>query len=326
MPMDPLPSPPRYFPPAAGRYETTPSLRALGTDFGNGVADGLVFQLDNQFHRYRDNKLTCRGQAREEYILQSGLDPVVARATVEWMARRLAAEHPGWFALTPTLDAHRLECRLTGEQLAFTCDWELIEGGPQGYADGLDALCCQVQEDIALLVAHPEQGNSLAYLHICAPSGWVPAEKIGRDFVTVHEPVPGIEPTLRAARGLVDAMVNRGPFVRFVWGIAGDNRLNRHPRHDLTDVATAGRPYRPDRDPPFWFRVERQVLWGLPHVRASVFAIRLLLRPGTEILANPAERVALHAALEGMSPESRRYKEFGDIEPLLRLLAPPPCA
>jgi hypothetical protein len=64
--------------------------------------------------------------------------------------------------------------------------------------------------------------------------------------------------------------------------------------------------FDPNTDPPFFFRVERQVLWGLPDVGAAVFAIRVYHLAATTLTLQ--ERALLGAALAGMSEDSRRYK------------------
>ena len=54
--------------------------------------------------------------------------------------------------------------------------------------------------------------------------------------------------------------------------------------------------------------VERQVMQGLPEVRAALFVIRLYLTESAEVRGDAERRRALRTALAGMSPESRAYK------------------
>ncbi|HEU4751688.1 MAG TPA: heme-dependent oxidative N-demethylase subunit alpha family protein, partial [Armatimonadota bacterium] len=167
----------------------------------------------------------------------------------------------------------------------------------------------QVPEDLAVVRTSPERGEWLAAVHVCAPSHWAPAEKLGRDFPGVHAPVPGFERVNAAAPALVEAMVRRGPFVRFGWGISGDDRLNHHPEppEGISREAWHPQPFTGPGEP-FYVRVERQVLWGLPEVGASLFAIRLSFVPAGEIRADPRLREGLRSALRSMSPASRAYK------------------
>jgi hypothetical protein len=120
----------------------------------------------------------------------------------------------------------------------------------------------------------------------------------------------------------VDAMVNKGPFVRFVWGIESDARPNHHPDPPPGEDSKVwdGRDFSQGR---FWVRAERQVIWGLPDVNAALFTIKVCHTPGEEVLADPSMRDSLISALESMSPESREYKGLTrGWEDLMRLLKP----
>jgi hypothetical protein len=58
-------------------------------------------------------------------------------------------------------------------------------------------------------------------------------------------------------------------------------------------------------------RVERQTIWGLSEVGASLFTIRPYLIDGVEVRRRPVWRDALIAAIEGMSDASAEYKGLG---------------
>lgn len=319
-----LPEPARYFPLEKGVYEVAPGLRTLGTPMGNGARDGQVFQLDSEFHRYRANKLACRRERLGKYVVTRELDPAVESAVARFLYERLVAEHPEAFVPSALPGGMRgLECRLTGERLRFSAEFELLgvegaegaEGGAEEafppYVSAYDALCSQVQEDVAVMVS-PEPGRDwLAALHLCSPSHWAAEDKIGRNFFAVHVPVPGIDKINRAAASFVDAMIRKGPYVRFVWGFATDTRLNHHP--DPAPGADAkewkGRSFEPARPgSPFILRMERQCIVGLPEVAASVFTIRVYFEEGELIRRDPARRALLRSALLSMTPESRAYK------------------
>jgi hypothetical protein len=305
-----LPPPARYFPIRGGRYDVAPALRPLGTPFGNGEADRLVFQLDDRFSEYRANKLACRSAAPGRHRYAGDLEPEAAGHAAAFLGRQLAREHPAWFSLAESPDGARLECRLTRETLYFDPGMKLARvEGEVAYTEALDALCSQFQEDLAIVRAEPGRGDWLAAYQICAPTHWAPEAKAGKSFVAIHTPVPGIEPISRVAGSLVDAMIHRGPFVRFVWGLDTDRRPNRHPVPPPgEELDWPSPPFDPSQPSPFVFRVERQVMVGLPEARAALFFIRLYLTEGAEVRADPERRRALVSALRGMSPESRAYK------------------
>lgn len=310
-----LPAPARYFPAASGRYDVTPSLRPLGTDFGHGRLDALAFQLDRRFPEYRARKLGVRVDTPAKYVGQADLDGATAEAVARWMVDRLEVEHPEWFRGERRDGAAALHCRLTGETLRFDAQMRLVETESSGvapavpaYADAFDALCSQLQEDVAVVRTEGARDWIAAY-HVSMPSQWRPESKRGLPFSEVHAAVPGMEPVNRVAAALVAHMVRRGPFVRFVWGIDTHRSLSRHP--DPPPGVSAEEWRGPRLDPraasPFVLRVERQVTWGLPEVGAAVFLIRLYQIEAEALTME--ERGRLRAALLTMSRESRAYKD-----------------
>lgn len=312
-----LPEPARYFP-VRPQYDVSPALRSLGTDFGNGPADGLAFQVDRRFPELRKSKEQARAERLGKYHLQQRYSLAAERAVNRLIVERLCAEHPDWFQCLRTAGRMALECRLTSETLRFTeaGEWlgaESSEGKPP-YVSGLDALAMQVQEDLAVTLTDGG-GDWLAALHVCSPSAWIPEEKIGLPFTTVHHPVPGMERIAPSAPSLVRATVERGPFVRFVWAIAGDGRWNHHPEPPPGVPAVEWRSpaFRSGAEPPFYFRVERQVLWGLPEAGACLFIIAPFHTDPREIRSDPVRNDLLCRALRSMSPETLAYKGLGGV-------------
>lgn len=305
-----LPEPAQYFPVKAV-YDVSPSLRPLGTDFGNGAADGRVFQIDRGFPRFRAGKRAARAERLSKYYREQDFPAPAARAVNRLIVSRLLKEHPHLFRM----EGRGLECRLTGERLAFTPDWDWDAAGSRtdaepGYGSGLDALAAQVPEDLAVTLVGPDGRDWLAAVHVCSPSAWVPEEKVGLAFVEVHAPVPGMEHLGPAAPSLVRATVERGPFVRFVWTISGTDRLNCHPEpppgRSPAEWHTAR--FRPGAEPPFYFRTERQVLWGLPEAGAALFVIRPEVYDPRPIRDDPARAALLAGAIRSMSAASLEYK------------------
>lgn len=314
-------APARYFPPANGRYEIKAGFSRLGSDFGNGTADGRLFQIDRQFSDYRAEKLRSRKERYCKYIVSDRPDPSTLRAAANLMVRRLCHEHPEFFILRSDSQGSRLECALTGDVLTLDGNLNLVRTEAARHPDPaydstLDALACQIQEDIALLESGP-RGDRVTLLHVCFPNHWAPADKIGQDFATVHEPVAGFGPIVRRHHALVRAMVERGPFVRFAWGLVTDARLNHHP-DPPAGVALAewvGRRFDPAH-PALYLRVERQTLWGLPQAHGCLFAIRTYLTDCRDLTVVQLRQ--LRAALATMTAESRTYKGLADSDAAIR--------
>ena len=263
-----LPAPIRYTPWLKGQYDVAPNLKPLG--------DKKAFEFDTLWPRIRENKeRPVAGR-----VLRSELDDATAEATVATLASRLVTEWPELFAI-----GSDLECRLTHERVPLT-------------AAGLDLLAMNLPCDLAI-VKQSEGRDWTAYLHVSQPSHWRPEEKIGLPFVETHAPIPHFEKVNEVASKLVEAMISRGPWVRFVWGFETDMELDHHP-----DRA----PGRSFDSKPFVVRTERQVLLPLPEHSASIFLIGVGFVERETILADESLWSPLRSALVGMSPQARKYK------------------
>jgi hypothetical protein len=312
-----LNSPARYFPIDKGIYEVAPGLKSLGTPMGNGAADAKIFQFDDEFPVYRANKLAGREERLSKYFVTSDYSNDVSSAVNRFLVHKLCEESPEWFRWERTSWGGVFHCSLTQEKLELDSRYELKSSSGVQYACALDALCSQVQEDLAICSKSPlpEDGRDwLSALHLFSPSHWAAEDKIGKSFFKVHAPIPGIDKINRSASAFVDAMIYKGPYVRFVWGFGTDKRLNHHPlpppgwdAHEWK-----GRSFRPEAvdegRSPFILRYERQVIHGLPEVHAAVFAIRVYFTDGDEIRQNPRKRELLKSGLLSMNSESRTYK------------------
>jgi hypothetical protein len=170
-----------------------------------------------------------------------------------------------------------------------------------------------VPEDLALVARDPESGRDwLAAAHVLSPQHWDPRDKLGRDFVAVHTPVAGSGPMNATASRLVDAVISRGPFVRFAWGVAMSDRLDHHPAAP-PDVDRSGST-RFDPDGAF-LRVERQTLTGFPAARGALFTIRPYTYSLQEAVADGHHARSLAAALRTMTPEQVVYKGLTTLLP-----------
>jgi dimethylamine monooxygenase subunit A len=308
---------PIYFPIEKPIYEVGPGLKLFGVDLGQGEHDKKLFQIAEGFPEQRKNKIDARKENLKKYITSFQLETPVNQHICEFMVNKLAADYPTAFIWSHLKKS--LICHHTQEQIFFDENWNLIQFiTPHNFqpavSDALDALLLQVPEDIAILKRKPDGDDYLAYLNLCSPSHWAASDKIGKNFYKVHEPVASAEKLLKAAPHFVDAMIKRGPFVRFVWSFVTDTRLNHHPEAPPQWDAKLwkGRSFDSAKANPFYFRVERQTVWGFPSLEASLFAIRISFLTGESIKNNPTQRDLLIGALLSMTPESRVYKGVAD--------------
>lgn len=272
-PLNPaLPQPARYFPVRAGAYRMTAGLSAFGTDFGNAAGDGFYFQLDCDAERYRRDKTMVRPQ-RQRVVADDDALLTCHAAVLGWMAATLRREHPGLLT----------ESRPTYESIARV-----------------------VQEDFVVVRQRPGGGDEAIAVFVCFPSGWRPESIAGKGFKEIHEPVPDFAERDAAVESMVATMIERGPYVRFVWTISADDHLDHHPEDGRRSPWSAGGAG--------WFRVERQVTVPFAQHAAALFLIRTYLYPFASLAGKQRQTLARSlklmpeaiAAYKGLSLEARR--------------------
>jgi len=261
----PAPTPPaRYFPVSARPYRMTTGLSPFGTEFGNGARDGQYFQLDREAEHYRRAKAAVplgRYRVLDDDDERRACHVVVAA----WMAATLRREHP-----------------------------ELIGPSEPSYA----SIAQLVQEDFAVVRRGPQGRDEAIAVFVSFPSGWRPETIAGAGFKQIHGPVPGFAENDPAIESMLASMIERGPYVRFVWTITADDHLDHHPDEGRRDAWGDGGDG--------WLRVERQVTVPFTEVGASLFLIRTYLY-AFATLGSP-QRHTLAGALEQMPDEIARYK------------------
>lgn len=259
-----------YFPVSPRPLKMVAGLSRFGSDFGQGARDGRFFQLDAERAHYLNEK---RRAPKERHMLGASDEVALeARAAaLAFMRATLAREAPDVLAEAERDHATR---------------------------DPFDALACAVQEDFCVVCAGEQFAGRATVIDVRFPSGWRPERLAEADFAAIHAPVPGLLSHPSTASSMVRTMVERGPFVRFVWTLSPDEKLDHHP-------AAAGRvAWEHARG--VWLRVERQVTVPLAPVPASLFLIRTYLYPLSEL--SPEQRAHLLTALSVMPADVRAYK------------------
>lgn len=258
-------------------------------DFGHGELDGHVFLVDDDLPRALTEKRKV-ARARMFDDVRTEDERRAERAVYTFVRERLAREAPERLA-----DADA--------DLAAT-----MAQGETGPASEWDALGRALQEDLVVMHRGPSGDGRAIVAHVSFPSGWRPEHVAGASFRGIHEPVPGFpgkredSPAVReaASRSMMDAMVKRGPYVRFVWTVCADDELDHHPDAGLRLPKTSITH----------FRVERQLTWPFPEVEASLFVIRTFVYSMEEL--GEARLGVLKQALAAMPAEIRRYKGLED--------------
>ncbi|WP_295817027.1 heme-dependent oxidative N-demethylase subunit alpha family protein [uncultured Deinococcus sp.] len=310
-----------YRPFASGRYEVAAGLYRLGVQpipwREDGAAESHTFALDNTFPLFVASKVAAHRRALHQYTGEANLRPALRAAALSFIARTLSADSGGAI----TWDGEHLHHALLGWTARLDVTRGTVEGltrAPAPHAalvedtrpvNALDVLGLCAQEDLAI-ISRGESGDWLAATHVLSPQHWDPRDKLGRDFVAVHAPVAGSGPMNATAPRLVDAVISRGPFVRFAWGISITDRLDHHPAAPPDADRHAATTFDPARA---FVRVERQTLTGFADADGALFTIRPYTYPLTAAVREPAQACALAAAIRTMTPEQVAYKGLSGL-------------
>ena len=273
----PLNEPARYFPVEAKPFSMRAGLIKFPTDFGNGDADRRLFQVDTDLERALAAKRTPRRTPRYFPCAQSDSEREAVAVVQRYVEARLAEEAP--------------------ERLAAA------DRDPDA-VDRWDALGRALQEDLVVMHEGEAGAGKAILLHVSFPSGWHPEHLPGADFLRIHVPVPtfpgpdGDPRAASASQSMIRSMIDRGPYVRFVWTVRADDALDHHPTAGgRTDWTATSRGY---------LRVERQLTVPFPEARASLFVIRTYVYPFDGL--GPAERDIMRAAIVQMPDAFKSYK------------------
>lgn len=287
---------PKYFPIDKGIYEVAMGLRPLGFDFGNGDFDKKVFQLTKNYPEFLINKNECLKEDMTKYLAEFNLNITKINKLIDILIQLMTSEYPEVFKLEKGI-------------LKSTLNQISIDIYQTNRIEILNQLVLMVEEDI-VLVSREQGNNYLSYLNVCGPSHWSPNEKIGKSFFDIHVDIPHIEKLNSNADKIIDLMVTKGPFVRFIWSFVTDLRINHHPipPKNYDPLEWKGRSFNTEAKIPFNLRIERQVIYPIPEIDSSLFTIGVSFISGEDIKNNPHYNHQLKSALMSMSKESRIYK------------------
>jgi dimethylamine monooxygenase subunit A len=174
-------------------------------------------------------------------------------------------------------------------------------------ATQLDELALQLQDDVVLMRQEGERFYP-ELMHVCFPTGWNPAEKYAQTLASIHETVADGKRLVQVSQNLATAMVNKGPFVRYVWTLAAHAQLSQHPLEKV--FAKEDHPIEQ-----VYFRCERQITIPLPELNRSCFLIRVFIAPIQQIADTVERRTTLAAALQSMSEATVQYKGIAHLIP-----------
>lgn len=315
-------------------FKTATDLYRLGRSLSGRVEEKL-FEFDDTFAATIREKLAIFRSVPHHSLLYLQ-DDLPALERVLWqVAAAIATEHPE-YAL---FDDSGYRSRLLGYRLSREGTLEMQEAvypelGRACVAylrtlSGMDRLCValalSVQEDLVIMrnLTGDDNRDEAEALLVALPTNWDPAEKLGQSFREIHIPVGDHERLLRSAPRMMQAMIEKGPFVRYNWSLASVPALSQNQAllddytHTLEDPALARLPTPQALLKRLYFRVERQTMLNFTEAGRALFAIRIYQHPLIEALESEAHARTLADALASMNREHLAYHALTDIVEML---------
>lgn len=255
-----------YFPVKDGVIKvSSPAIEALPKY--NDRRD-KIFQFDNKFHLYRNEKIRAKGENPGKYY--QTLNLIDKSEIFEFIINTLVAEWPEHFHYTNNL----LLCKLTGESLHFKDKKEFkpeLSQMAMFYQDGFDALGMQVQEDMVIQYANSRETDITETVSLHYPNGWSAEWAIGKSFEYIHEGVQNSKGKLviGAPAKMVQGLVRMPKVIERVGAISfrGNTELNAHPADDHTRAWVK-------ENPDLSVRFERQTVKSFPSIPCFLFTIK----------------------------------------------------
>jgi dimethylamine monooxygenase subunit A len=173
----------------------------------------------------------------------------------------------------------------------------------------MDWIGRQIQEDLVLL-------NPLGEVvagQLCFPSGWALSEKLGKQFIDVHAPLPSLSsPMILAANKLIERLPLGKPVARNNWGFRLDDQLDLSSKHSaayreklLTVIPTLSLEEFGKR---IFLRVEHQTLTRLPQSGFVLFTIHTYNSPLAEECKSVERTQTMLSFLSSAPREIIEYK------------------
>jgi hypothetical protein len=175
----------------------------------------------------------------------------------------------------------------------------------------LEAASLLVQEDLCLM---SQVGNDwiLSAASLCFPSRWDVREKIGKNLLGIHGPVPHYAETIGAAtQNIFDKLSIERPIWRVNWTVMDSGELHqptavRSP--DAMEITSA------NIEEALYFRRERQTLRKLPDSGDILFTIRTYSDTFAQVVKQfPDFRQHIGTTIAGSTPQLVDYKGWANI-------------
>jgi hypothetical protein len=201
-----------------------------------------IFQFDQHFHKFRENKELCREECVNKYYQDMGYDKT---GFVEYILNVIDVQNKNEFTVHDNKNIE-CECHLTKELLVF--DPKTYAYLPQEsktkysgtqfeYVDALDAIAMQVPEDIILQRFRDEYKDYIGSIHLCAANDWSAERSINQSMSHVHKRVPYIGKVITNDQKLVKSITqNDRTFERTgAINFYTESFINKHPDNNVQE-------------------------------------------------------------------------------------------
>jgi dimethylamine monooxygenase subunit A len=175
----------------------------------------------------------------------------------------------------------------------------------------LESASLLVQEDLCLM-SQVGKDWILSAASLCFPSRWDVRDKIGKNLLGIHGPVPHYEETIAVAtQNIFDKLTVERPIWRVNWTVMDSGELHQPTAVRAPDAITVTRD---NIEQTLYFRRERQTLRKLPNSGDILFTIRTYTDVFSDVVARyPEFRGNLGRTLEGVTPQMADYKGWAKI-------------
>ena len=294
-------------------YNTNPGIKKL--------EDEPHFIVDSLYPLYRNEIMDARSEDIDKYYIEkpsiknmyntqqvSATHNLLMKTVSFWMADTLSKQYKE-IEFESDEDLYVFHNDFTGESTWFNEELNVVQTiksplcmcgkkcsgcvvPEPAYKSLFDNICSQIQEDVCVM-----RFDELVSAHVCLPSWWSPAEKMGMGMREIHEGVPGMDKT--SYEHIWNACLNKGPYIRYNWSLTDTPVLNQHPSKNIGKDFDSG---------DLFLRVERQVLHGFPVVKSVLFLIRTYV--GNINTLTTEQRIVLAKVVDEMNEEELIYKNL----------------
>jgi hypothetical protein len=272
-----------------------------------------IIEVDEHYHHEVQLKESLLTEDHKYYYNNLPGSEQAEWDAVEMVLHDLVKLDPENFHLDKRGDRWFWQNRLTGLETSFVFgDDSTLPFSP------LDWIGRQVQEDLILL--NPEGIVSAGQL--CFPSGWSLNEKLGKQFLDVHTPLPAVtQNMIQSANKFMERIPLGKSFMRNNWGFRLGDQLDMSSKYSalyrkrLSDEL----PLLSLKDfgQKVFLRVEHQTLTRLPRSGYVLFTIHTHHNSLDEVVEDYQRTSTLLSFLKGTPPELIEYKVMTSMYSML---------